>query len=132
MHADNVVCNNSKTLEIISEYKDNVQPKCKNCGKSFALLLSHLLRSKKCQIGYDIEMMKKERDQEKSKKDTLLKHHWRQQKQASDSQSYKESMAGEKSRQRAEKRMSNELQFKKKMAAEKSRERVTREGFKKK
>ena len=79
MHADNVVCNNSKTLENTSEYNDNVQPKCKNCGKSFALLLSHLMRSKKCQIGYDIEMMKNERDREKSKKDTLLKHQWRQQ-----------------------------------------------------
>ena len=54
------------------------------------------MRSKKCQIGYDIEKMKNERDVEKSKKDTLWKYQWRQQKQVSDCQSYRKSRAAEK------------------------------------
>ena len=109
VHATNLVRDNPQNSDSTSNISDNVNPKCKNCGKSFALLLSHLMRSEKCQIGYDIEMMKKERDVEKSKKDTLWKYQWRQQKQVSDCQSYRKSRAAEKSKERASKRASDEL-----------------------
>ena len=43
------------------------QSTCKNCGKSFTLLLSHLIRAKKCQMGYNIDEMKKESNRQKQR-----------------------------------------------------------------
>ena len=40
---------------------------CKNCGKTFILLLSHLTRAKNCQTGYDIDEMKKEYNRQKQR-----------------------------------------------------------------
>ena len=109
-----------------SNIEGNAYSKCKNCGKSFALFLSHLMRSKQCQMGYNLEKIRNELDTEKKKRATLLKQQWRQQMQKSDIQSYKQSMATEKSKQRAAKRANDEMQLKIDSAAKKSRSRAAK------
>ena len=121
---------------------DKKKESCNNCGKTFQRILSHLSRNKKCQVGYNMDEMKKEsnrnkvNDWRKNQKDTntsdfklkqaVEKARQRGAKRKRDIQGFKSEMAAEKARVRNAKRQLDNDAFKSEMAAEKAKVRKTK------
>ena len=74
------------------------------CRKEFKLLFSHLKRSKKCQVNYDMEMLEKTKKDERKEYDTEKKQEKSNAKRKSDECVFKEEQAIKKRKQRNAKR----------------------------